>query len=209
VADALSRSPVQEADGEDMADAEELTRFSGEVMQVAAVAIEREDKSCEEEPGTRADRVLREMREVAEKDESYKELIAAVQEGKKLPAGFKGNDGRFSVDDGLVLLGQRLVVPQALRKEVLKRLHASHQGIERTLRRARQTVFWPGITSDIKATVENCEACQVIRPSQCKEPLEWDPPPTRVFQHLAADFYDCHGKAIPGHSGSLLRFSIG
>jgi hypothetical protein len=153
VADALSRAPVQEADREDMADAEELTRLSGEVMQVAAVAIEREDKNCHEEPGTRADRVLREMKEVAEKDRSYQELVHAVQDGERLPAGFKGNDGRFCVDNGLVLLGQRLVVPQALRKEVLRRLHASHQGIERTLRRARQTVFWPGISSDIKATL--------------------------------------------------------
>ena len=43
--------------------------------------------------------------------------------------------------DELVLLGPRIVIPSALQKEILVRLHHSHCGVEATKRRAR-----PGLT---------------------------------------------------------------
>ena len=47
----------------------------------------------------------------------------------------------LSVDDGLVLYGRRIIVPKAARADVLRRLHAAHQGIVRTKTRARQVVY--------------------------------------------------------------------
>jgi len=155
---------------------------------VAAVATEREDESSKSR-----DPILREIQEAAKADDEYQELVKATIEGESYPPGFKSFGESLTVDEGLVVHGARIVVPRKMRREVLKRLH-SHQGIERTLRRARQTVFWPGISSDIKSTVEACEPCRYFRPSQQKEPMECDPPPTRVFQELAADFFKTHGK---------------
>ena len=130
----------------------------------------------------------------AEQDQEYQDLVDTVLQDKPTPAGFKSCKQSLSVDNGLVLLGQRLIVPKAMRKEVLCRLHASHQGMEKTLRRARQAVYWPGITADIKSTVEACHECQFFLPSQGKEPLERDPQPTRKFQEMAADFFEIEGK---------------
>ena len=93
--------------------------------------------------------------------------------------------------DELVLYRQRLLIPRPFRREVLRRLHASHQGINRTLRRARQTVYWPGLTSDVTSTVEACNPCQTHLPSLGKEPLLNDASPTRIFQDIAADFFEC------------------
>ena len=45
-----------------------------------------------------------------------------------------------------------------MHKDMLKRLHVSHQGTEATLRRARQTMFWPGIAVDVKRNIGNCHA---------------------------------------------------
>ena len=45
---------------------------------------------------------------------------------------------RLAVDGVLILCGQRVVVPSCLRRDVLQKLHTSHQGKERTKRRARQ-----------------------------------------------------------------------
>ncbi len=47
----------------------------------------------------------------------------------------------LTVTDDLVLKGTQIVIPKALRKDVLYELHSSHQGIEHTKRRARQAVY--------------------------------------------------------------------
>ena len=48
---------------------------------------------------------------------------------------------RLSVDDGLVVCGSRLVIPQRLRMTVLEALHASPLRKEKTKTRARQIVY--------------------------------------------------------------------
>ena len=91
-----------------------------------------------------------------------------------------------------MLKGSQIVIPKALRKDVLYELHSSHQGIERTKRRARQAVYWPGMNSDIKSTVEACEPCQIHLPSQQQETQQEDVQPTFPFQDTSADLFT-HG----------------
>ncbi|KAJ8896268.1 hypothetical protein PR048_001612 [Dryococelus australis] len=43
---------------------------------------------------------------------------------------------------GLVLKGKAIVVPNGLRQEILRSIHAAHQGQEKCLQRARGTVFF-------------------------------------------------------------------
>ena len=57
----------------------------------------------------------------------------------------------LSIYDGLVFKGERLVVPQGLRAEIKKDIHASHAGVEGCLKRARESVYWPGMNSDSSA----------------------------------------------------------
>ena len=73
-------------------------------------------------------------------------------------------------------------------------LHDAHQGIERTKRRARQTVWWPGMNSDIVNTVGNCSTCQEHRPSQPQEPVVSDPPPSRIFEDVSSDLFSHAGR---------------
>ena len=86
--------------------------------------------------------------------------------------------------------GARIVVPAVAWRSVLKRLHTSHQGIERTKQRARQTVWWPSINNDITTTVKTCDSCQQYQCSQQKEPLLNQPIALRAFEAASADF--CH-----------------
>ena len=103
----------------------------------------------------------------------------------------------LAVDDGLLVYGPRLIIPAELRRDVLRQLHASHQGIERTRRRARLCIYWPGIDRDIEHTVSACAVCRVARPSQAREPM-WrkDPEPTRVFESISADFFHVAGRTF-------------
>ena len=52
--------------------------------------------------------------------------------------------------DGLVFKGQCVLVPHDARPEILKRLHSSHISANGCIRRAQESVFYPGITADIK-----------------------------------------------------------
>ena len=60
---------------------------------------------------------------------------------------------RLVVDDDLIVCGSRLVIPRDLRPDVLHSLHDSHQGINHTKTRARQTVYWPNIDNDVSNVV--------------------------------------------------------
>ncbi|XP_065180051.1 uncharacterized protein K02A2.6-like [Sycon ciliatum] len=99
----------------------------------------------------------------------------------------------LSVEDGIVLLGHRIVVPRRLRQTTLEQLHASHQGQTRTLRRARQAVYWPQISNDVKNVVQTCRSCITLLPSQPSEPLLSDSGPSRPFEDAAADLFSLGG----------------
>ena len=78
----------------------------------------------------------------------------------------------LTTDDGLVYRGHRLVIPAKERSNIVKSLHESHVGIEGTLRRARDIVYWPGITAQLKDYLSKCGICNSYRPAQCREPLK-------------------------------------
>jgi len=61
--------------------------------------------------------------------------------------------------DGLIFKGSRVIIPKAGRPHVIKQMHNSHMGIASSLRRARDLVYWPGMNSDIKQAVEQCDTC--------------------------------------------------
>ncbi len=94
----------------------------------------------------------------------------------------------LSTDDELILFGPRIGIPVAERTAVRRKLHSAHQGLDRVKRRARQTVYWLGITIEITMEWENCRPCQERAASLQRKPLASDPPPTRVFENVHPTF---------------------
>lgn len=62
-----------------------------------------------------------------------------------------------SVVDGLLLRGNRIVIPQSLRQDILRNIHAGHLGIVECRERARQGVWWPGLSKQLEELVKNCK----------------------------------------------------
>lgn len=62
----------------------------------------------------------------------------------------------------------QLLLPAALREEVLTQVHQGHghQGIERTLELLRQRCYWPGMSSEVAQWCQACEHCQVAKDNQ-------------------------------------------
>lgn len=97
----------------------------------------------------------------------------------------------LSVQDAIIFRSERLVVPKRLRAEMLKRIHASHQGIDASLRKAREILYWPKMTDDIKQTVSECMACLESAASQPHMPMQTHKVPDLPWSRVALDVFHC------------------
>ena len=99
----------------------------------------------------------------------------------------------MTVEDGLILKGEALVIPPLEREKILQGIHEGHMGITKCQYHARQCVYWPGINEDIRKMVEACPTCQRHRPQEPRQPLQPTPAPERPWQHIGADFFTFDG----------------
>ena len=95
----------------------------------------------------------------------------------------------LSVYDGLVMKGERLVIPLKMRPDIKSRLHSAHLGKDSMLRRARELVYWPSMTQDITDLAESCEVCQLSAKHQQSEPLTPHDRGNRPFQKIGIDLF--------------------
>ena len=95
--------------------------------------------------------------------------------------------------DGVPIVGDRAVVPAALRGEVLDNLHSAHQGVSSMRARSRASVYWPTIRNAIQQRRNQCRACNRISPSNPAEPLAPSPTPDYPFQMVCTDFFELGG----------------
>ena len=196
IPDALSRAPVDDPVTADQVAERDIELNVRRIVTAVTANLNETDRVDIDNPSV-ADPLLARLRQTASVDHDYKQLHDAVTTGFPTridhlsPAlrPYWSVRSELSADDGLVLKGNRLVIPAAARSDTLVALHSSHQGIDRTKRRARQTVWWPAINSDIVNTINACSACQMHQPSQQREPHAAEPPPSRVFQVASADFF--------------------
>lgn len=98
----------------------------------------------------------------------------------------------INISDGLLLKGEKSITPLSLRPEMLKRIHLSHMGIKKSLSRARELLYWPGMSQKIKDLVEQCEFCNRYRNKQTK-PLLHHKVPNRPWQKVTTDLFYMNG----------------
>ena len=76
----------------------------------------------------------------------------------------------ISLHNGILFKCQRIIIPKTIRPEIIARSHSSQLGIESCLRKARDSVFWPGMSSEIKEAVSQCSVGQNFRHGTPKGP---------------------------------------
>ena len=77
----------------------------------------------------------------------------------------------LSVAYGIVYNGQQAVSPSSMRPAMLEKIHKTHFGEGSCIRRAKVSLFWLGIASDIKNKCTSFLQCPQYVSQAPKEPM--------------------------------------
>ena len=72
---------------------------------------------------------------------------------------------------GVIYRGMRIVIPPSMRPAMLAIIHGTHLEIVKCKQRAREALYWPGMSAQIEEKVKDCTTCHDYAPAQQKEPL--------------------------------------
>lgn len=95
----------------------------------------------------------------------------------------------LSWQKGLIFRNKQIVIPTRLQKKMIERVHVAHQGMEYTVNFAKENIFWPGMTAQIKETIKSCAACLKYARNQQKQPMQSHITPKYPFQIVSMDIY--------------------
>lgn len=93
----------------------------------------------------------------------------------------------LSTQDNIIHRGDRILIPYKLRKLMIDKVHISHNGIEATIKLARNNLFWPGMTTQIKNKIKKCDICAKYHNSPQKPPMTSHEIPLYPFQYISMD----------------------
>ena len=102
----------------------------------------------------------------------------------------------MTIEDGLILKGTRIVVPNIKQAEILKLIHEGHLGLTKCKLRAKETVYWPGLNDQLEKLVLNCQLCLKYSQSKCKQPSQMSlgyEIPAFLWTKIATDIFHFEG----------------
>jgi len=105
----------------------------------------------------------------------------------------------FAVVDEL-LYNKHIVIPKALRLDILDRIYRGHLGISKCCVRARRSFWWPGLPVAIEDMIKACFTCTKELPEP-KEPLMLSCFRSLPWERISMDLFVSIGDE---HTSSLL-----
>ena len=144
-----------------------------------------------------SDMLLDELRCAIEKDDVMQILASTIDNG--WPEKVEDVDScikmyfdvcdTLTACDGIILKGERVVIPRSMRHLVKERLHSAHLGYDSMMRRPRDLVFWPGMSKEIKQLADNCEICLEAKLRNQKETLIQHVPSDELWEKFGVDLF--------------------
>ena len=65
----------------------------------------------------------------------------------------------LTTEDGLILKGTQIVIPNKKCETILKQIHDSHLGLTKCKLHVKQLVYWPGLNDQLEQLILNCPLC--------------------------------------------------
>ena len=179
-ADALSRAPVSKPDPADIHLVQVTEEFAEGALSLLPASA----------------RKLRVIAMAQDKDETCAEVKkfgragwpAYIHNNPLLKPYFE-NRAHLAITNNLLILDDRIVIPQALRLEMLNLIHTGHLGITKCRARARAAIWWPGLSSNIETITTQCNTCSKLRPTP-REPLVPSSFPSRPWECIGMDLFE-------------------
>lgn len=142
---------------------------------------------------------LSEIETSSENDTTIQEVKMALQNGKwtETVSLYKPFETEFCSAGSILLRGDKMVIPEALRKRTLELAHEGHPGMTVMKRRIRSKVWWPKVDQDVESIVKACRGCMLTSAPSAPEPMKRTELPSKPWQHLAIDFM---GPLPSGHN---------
>lgn len=169
IADPLSRL-VENEENEPF---EQENKFMvGAVMESAAIDVE-------------------EVEESVKKDETLDKLKSCLQSGLWTEPAVKPYvpfEDELGLVGEMVVRGNKLVIPTALRDRMLDLAHEGHPGESVMKRRLRNRVWWPGMDQEVAKRVATCEGCRLVEAPGRPEPMTRRVLPLKPWVDIALDF---------------------
>ena len=140
------------------------------------------------------------IQQATERDPILSHLIPYIQHGwprskeemEKNLATFWSYRWELTYTDGVLYKGNKIIVPAAMRRRMLEKIHSAHQGIEKSILNATDTMFWPSMRADIKEACEKCATCAQYANRHQPEPMLHHPIPDLPWQFVSQDIFQ-HG----------------
>ena len=99
----------------------------------------------------------------------------------------------LTIEDGLILHGEALIVPPSVWERILQQLHQFHQGTTKAQFFMCGCVFWLGINKAIEEAVWQCETCTQFQAQNAAAPLTPTPTPSHPWQMCTMDIFALEG----------------
>ena len=126
-------------------------------------------------------------------DKTLQSVIKAVKTGRwtdtDVKPYFNVRNELSVTQDGIVLRGCRICIPQSQQDQAVQLAHQGHQGITKTKSLIREKVWFPGIDKMVEDRVKRCLPCQSTTTKTTREPLQMTNI-TRPGEEVSVDFAD-------------------
>ncbi|XP_050529608.1 uncharacterized protein LOC126899076 [Daktulosphaira vitifoliae] len=98
----------------------------------------------------------------------------------------------ITLEQGCLLWGYRVIIPQKFHKNILAELHSCHIGMTSMKGLARSYFWWPTIDKDIENMVRDCYECTNVRPNPPKSTITQWRWPQRPRTRVHCDYLGPH-----------------
>ena len=135
------------------------------------------------------------VKEATDKDEKLKKLREMILMGKQINTlggkldGYKKVWDELSVCNGILMKGEKIVIPEALEDDIVKIAHEGHMGIVKCKQFLRSKVWFPKMDKKIETEIFKCLPCQAVTDSHTKEAIKVSELPSGPWEQLSMDFW--------------------
>ena len=74
---------------------------------------------------------------------------------------------------GVIYRSMRIIIPPSMRPAMLAVIHGTHLGIVKCKQRAREVLYWPGMSAQLEEKVQDCTICHDYAPASLTSRGQW------------------------------------